>query len=97
MKIKVIFNRFNKLSLKKLKTIYIWKIGGDKPKLYHVCSSVNGASIFLKNELNSVVTVMVHHYLDTQVPISNTFLVTSGLEWKTDEFKEQMKYLQENN
>jgi len=97
MKIKVIFNRFNNLNLKTLKKIYIWKIGGDKPKLYHVCSSVNGASIFLKNELNFLVAVRVDHYLDTSIPIYNTFLVTSGLEWKTDEFKEQMKYLQENN
>jgi hypothetical protein len=91
------FNRINNLSLKKLKTIYIWKIGGDKPKLCHVCASINGAAIFLKNELNSLVTVRVHQYLDTPIPIEKTFLVTSELKWKTDELKEQMKYLQKNN
>jgi hypothetical protein len=62
-----------------------------------VCASINGAAIFLKNELNSLVTVRVHQYLDTPIPIEKTFLVTSELKWKTDELKEQMKYLQKNN
>ena len=92
-----LFNRISNLDLKSLQTIYIWKIGGDKPKLYHVCSSVNGAAIFLKNELNSFFRVRVSHYLDTVVPIENTFIVTSFLQWKTNEFVEQMKYLQKNN
>ena len=87
------FNRINNLSLKNLQTIYIWKIGGDKPKLYRVCASINGARMFIKSDLNILVSFALKPYIDTMIPIENTLLVTSDLKWKTEEFVEQMKYL----
>lgn len=90
------FNRINNLSLKNLKTVYIWEIGSEKPKLYHVCASLNGASIFIRKELDLNVYFRVKYYLDTPIPIENRFLVTSELKWKTEEFIRQMKFLKKN-
>jgi len=88
------FNRIKNLSLKNLQTIYIWKIGGDKPKLYRVCASINSARTFIKNDLNILVEFALKPYIDTMIPIENTLIVTSDLRWKTEEFKKQMEYLQ---
>lgn len=67
------------------RTTYIWRKEGERRQLEMVCHSLHSAAKYIaektesKCERHNVCTL-----IDTEIPIANTFIITSYLKWKSD-------------
>lgn len=82
---------------KEHKTIYIWRIEGKEKRLHHVSCSTNQASIKMRDELGLGRDFSIVNYLDTPYPLMYKYLFTTYNAYPTEEFVQQMKFLNKNN
>jgi hypothetical protein len=68
------------------RTTYIYRIVGEQRYLERVCPTVMAASRFVAKELElNVANFRVEPHIDTEIPVGNTYVLTSYLKWKSKE------------
>ena len=68
------------------RTTYIYRIIGEQRYLEMVCPTVMAASRFVAKELElNVANFRVEPHIDTEIPVGNTYVLTSYLKWKSKE------------
>ena len=68
------------------RTTYIYRIIGEQRYLEMVCPTISAASRFIARELDfNVRTFRIEGHIDTEIPVGNTYVLTSYLKWKSKE------------
>lgn len=68
------------------RTTYIYRIVGEQRHLEMVCPTISAASRFVAKELElNVANFRVEPHIDTEIPVGNTYVLTSYLKWKSKE------------